>query len=105
MMDPLAHVNSHLDGEGTFHGGAFCPRFPLPHVCASRVRSVNQGNGWRRLANEIRHWHFRTDMADALTVIRQYNVEKKDVVQRDEQVIFGDFAWPSNTKTNYLIYG
>ncbi|KAK2186474.1 hypothetical protein NP493_199g06037 [Ridgeia piscesae] len=44
-------------------------------------------------------------MADALTVLRQYNVEKKDIVQRDEQVIFGDFAWPSNTKTNYLIYG
>ena len=72
---------------------------------ASRGRSVNKGNSWRRLATEVSHSHFRIDMADALTVIRQYNVEKKDVVQRDEQVIFGDFAWPSNTKTNYLIYG
>ncbi|KAI0215271.1 Parafibromin [Lamellibrachia satsuma] len=44
-------------------------------------------------------------MADALTVLRQYNVEKRDIVQRDGQVIFGDFAWPSNTKTNYLIFG
>ena len=44
-------------------------------------------------------------MADALSVLRQYNVEKRDIVERDDQIIFGDFAWPKAAKTNYLIWG
>ncbi|ELU13919.1 hypothetical protein CAPTEDRAFT_183964 [Capitella teleta] len=44
-------------------------------------------------------------MADVLSIIRQYNVEKRDIVERDDQVIFGDFAWKKNAKTNYLIWG
>ena len=44
-------------------------------------------------------------MADALTILREYNTDKKEIIQRDDQVIFGDLAWPSTTKTNYVIYG
>ncbi len=44
-------------------------------------------------------------MADVLSVLRQYNTEKRDVLEKDDQVIFGDFAWPKSAKTNYLIYG
>ncbi len=57
-------------------------------------------------------WKFPTDvshnclkMADALSVLRQFNIEKKDIVENEEQIIFGDFAWPKTAKTNYLIWG
>ena len=44
-------------------------------------------------------------MADVLSVLRQYHIEKKDILDRDEQVVFNDFAWPKTAKTNYLIWG
>ena len=44
-------------------------------------------------------------MADALSVLRLYNTEKKEIVERDDQIIFGDFAWPKTARTNYLIWG
>ena len=44
-------------------------------------------------------------MADALSVLRQYTIEKKEIHERDDQIIFGDFAWPKTAKTNYLIWG
>ncbi len=44
-------------------------------------------------------------MADALSVLRQFNIEKKDISEKDDQIIFSDFAWPKNAKTNYLIWG
>uniref|UniRef100_A0A6M2DG82 Parafibromin n=1 Tax=Xenopsylla cheopis TaxID=163159 RepID=A0A6M2DG82_XENCH len=43
-------------------------------------------------------------MADPLSLLRQYNVNKKEVIERDNQIIFGEFSWPKNVKTNYLIY-
>ena len=47
----------------------------------------------------------RVKMADALSVLRQFNIEKKEIIDRDDQIIFGDFAWPKTAKTNYLIWG
>ena len=47
-------------------------------------------------------------MADAmsmLSVLRQYNIEKKDIVEKDDQIIFGEDAWPKTAKTNYIIKG
>ena len=44
-------------------------------------------------------------MADALSVLRQFNAEKKQFEERDDLVIFGDFAWKKSAKTNYLIWG
>uniref|UniRef100_A0A1B6CLZ5 Paf1 complex subunit Cdc73 N-terminal domain-containing protein n=1 Tax=Clastoptera arizonana TaxID=38151 RepID=A0A1B6CLZ5_9HEMI len=44
-------------------------------------------------------------MADMLSFLRQYNVNKKEIVVRNNQIIFGEFSWPKNVKTNYLIKG
>lgn len=44
-------------------------------------------------------------MADPLSLLRQYNIAKKEIVEREGQIIFGEFSWPKNVKTNYLKYG
>ncbi|XP_030756236.1 parafibromin-like [Sitophilus oryzae] len=41
-------------------------------------------------------------MADPLSLLRQYNINKKEIIERDGQIIFGEFSWPKNVKTNYL---
>jgi len=44
-------------------------------------------------------------MADPLSLLRQYNINKKEIVERDSLIIFGEFSWPKSVKTNYLKYG
>uniref|UniRef100_A0A8C9LF70 Cell division cycle 73 n=1 Tax=Pavo cristatus TaxID=9049 RepID=A0A8C9LF70_PAVCR len=44
-------------------------------------------------------------MADVLSVLRQYNTQKKEIVVKGDEVIFGEFSWPKNVKTNYVIWG
>jgi len=44
-------------------------------------------------------------MADVLSILRQYNINKKEILEKDEQIIFGEFAWPKDVKTNYLVWG
>lgn len=44
-------------------------------------------------------------MADVLSVLRQYNMKKKEIVAKGDEVIFGEFSWPKNVKTNYIIWG
>ncbi|KAJ9591699.1 hypothetical protein L9F63_001786 [Diploptera punctata] len=44
-------------------------------------------------------------MADPLTLLRQYNISKREIIERDNQIIFGEFSWPKNVKTNYLMWG
>ncbi|KAK9881909.1 hypothetical protein WA026_018103 [Henosepilachna vigintioctopunctata] len=44
-------------------------------------------------------------MADPLSLLRQYNVNKKEIIERNGQIIFGEFSWPKNVKTNYLMWG
>ncbi|KAL5012136.1 hypothetical protein ScPMuIL_010687 [Solemya velum] len=44
-------------------------------------------------------------MADVLTILRQYNVSKKDIIDREDQVFFGDLAWRKYVKTNYVVWG
>lgn len=43
-------------------------------------------------------------MADCLTLLRQYNTQKKEIVERDNLVIFDKTAWPKTAKTSYLLY-
>lgn len=43
-------------------------------------------------------------MADPLSILRQYNVNKKEIIERDNNIIFGEFSWPKTVKTNYLMY-
>jgi len=44
-------------------------------------------------------------MADPLSLLRQFNMQRKTIVERDGQVIFGEFSWPKTVKTNYVEYG
>lgn len=44
-------------------------------------------------------------MADPLSLLRQYNMKKREIIEREGQIIFGEFSWPKNVKTNYLKYG
>lgn len=43
-------------------------------------------------------------MADPLSLLRQYNVSKKKIVERGDYICFGEYCWPKNVKTNYLAY-
>lgn len=55
------------------------------------------------LPNTLRHRQVK--MADVLSVLRQYNIQKKEIVAKGDEVIFGEFSWPKNVKTNYIIWG
>lgn len=44
-------------------------------------------------------------MADVLSVIREYNVSKKDIEESGDLVVFGNKAWQKTAKTNYVAYG
>ena len=43
-------------------------------------------------------------MADCLSLLRQYNVQKKEIIERDNLIIFDQLAWPKHVKTNYLVF-
>ncbi|VDP57727.1 unnamed protein product [Schistosoma margrebowiei] len=44
-------------------------------------------------------------MADVLSLLREYHLSGKPIVETQSEVIFGDFAWPKTTKTNFLSAG
>lgn len=44
-------------------------------------------------------------MADPLSFLRQYNVNKKPISEKNNQIIFGEYSWPKTVKTNYLVWG
>uniref|UniRef100_A0A5F8H734 Parafibromin n=1 Tax=Monodelphis domestica TaxID=13616 RepID=A0A5F8H734_MONDO len=44
-------------------------------------------------------------MVDVLSILCQYNIQKKEIVVKGDEVIFGEFSWPKNVKTNYVIWG
>jgi len=44
-------------------------------------------------------------MADPLSLLRQYSMQRKQIIERDNNIIFGEFSWPKTVKTNYVIYG
>lgn len=44
-------------------------------------------------------------MADPLSLLRPYNMKKREIIEREGQIIFGEFSWPKNVKTNYMKYG
>lgn len=63
-------------------------------------RIDNRRGGPRKHATERQE-----KMADVLSVLRQYNIQKKEIVAKGDEVIFGEFSWPKNVKTNYIIWG
>ena len=42
---------------------------------------------------------------DVLSHLRQYITNEKEIDEKDDHIIFGEFAWPKTTKTNYVISG
>lgn len=44
-------------------------------------------------------------MTDALSLIREYTVQKKEIDVREGLVFLGDFVWDVKAKTNYTIWG
>ena len=60
-------------------------------------------------------------MADPLSLLRQFNINRKTIVERYNHIIFGEFSWPKTVtlqhrtfscmnptfqvKTNYVIWG
>ena len=44
-------------------------------------------------------------MVDVLSLLRQFTVNKKLIVIRDNLVSFDEFVWPKNVKTNYIVHG
>ena len=45
-------------------------------------------------------------MADPLSLLRQYNIQGKQIEEKDDKyIIFGEFMWPKTVKTNFRIYG
>ena len=43
--------------------------------------------------------------SDPLSILRDFHVNKKEVVVRDDLVIFDDVAFKKDARTNYLKYG
>ena len=43
-------------------------------------------------------------MADPLSLLRQYNIQKKEIIERDNLIIFDQLAWPKTVNTNYVAY-
>lgn len=73
-------------------------------------RGLGEGEKWRR--EQQRRSCPRpvaskeAKMADVLSILRQYNIQKKEIVVKGDEVIFGEFfSWPKNVKTNYVIWG
>ena len=44
-------------------------------------------------------------MADPLSLLRQYNVSKKEINTLNDHICFGEYCWPKTVKTNYIVYG
>jgi len=44
-------------------------------------------------------------MADALSLLRQYIMQKKEFVDQDDMIVFGDIGYLKDLNTNFLIYG
>ncbi|XP_048220066.1 parafibromin-like [Perognathus longimembris pacificus] len=42
-------------------------------------------------------------MTDVLSILRQYYIQKKEIVVKGNEVIFGEFSCSKNVKTNYVI--
>ncbi|VDP94776.1 unnamed protein product [Echinostoma caproni] len=43
-------------------------------------------------------------MADVLALLRDYHINERAFVETDTEIIFGDFAWPKTTKTNFQVW-
>ena len=56
---------------------------------------------WGRVRTE-REWVKK--MADPLSLLRQYNINKKEIIERADEIIFDEFSFLRAAKTNYVIF-
>ncbi|KAH7933631.1 hypothetical protein HPB49_014487 [Dermacentor silvarum] len=42
---------------------------------------------------------------DPLSLLRQFNITKKDISESNSHLFFGEYSWPKTVKTNYLVWG
>lgn len=40
-------------------------------------------------------------MTDPLKVLREYHSNRKEIIERGNEIVFGDLKWPKETATNY----
>ncbi|CAF5183715.1 unnamed protein product, partial [Rotaria magnacalcarata] len=45
------------------------------------------------------------NMADALSLLRQFIIENKEYTTENDRFVFNDLAYMKDVKTNYLVYG
>jgi len=43
-------------------------------------------------------------MADSLSLLRQFTIDEKHIDERDDQIIFNEFAWNKDSLTNFISY-
>ncbi|KAL3187874.1 hypothetical protein MRX96_000493 [Rhipicephalus microplus] len=44
-------------------------------------------------------------MANLLSLLRQFNVNKKYIAENNSHIIFDQYSWPKTAKTNYITWG
>ncbi|XP_075736553.1 parafibromin-like [Rhipicephalus microplus] len=44
-------------------------------------------------------------MANPLSLLRQFNVNKKYIAENNSHIIFDQYSWPKTAKTNYITWG
>lgn len=44
-------------------------------------------------------------MADPVSLLREYNISKKAITVKNNEIIFGEYSFSKTTKTNYQICG
>lgn len=45
------------------------------------------------------------DVADPLSLLRKYNMNKKEILEKNGRIIFGEFSYPKNMLTNFCMFG
>ena len=43
-------------------------------------------------------------MADPLSQLRQFHINRREIKEHGDYIIFGDHGWPKTVNTNYLVY-
>ena len=45
-----------------------------------------------------------SNMANALTLLRQFTIDGKHIEEREDHIIFGEFSWKKDSLTNFVKY-
>ncbi|XP_050302421.1 parafibromin-like [Anthonomus grandis grandis] len=45
-----------------------------------------------------------SNMADPLTLLREYNMNQMEIIEKDGRIYFGDLSWPKDVETRYIMW-